>query len=94
MATGRGIAANNPLIAVTPGAPPASADLPESRSFLPFTASNLVLSTMKKAEADDSVILRAYDIEGKDTEAGLELVVPVTARGRSGRTSSRRREQP
>jgi alpha-mannosidase len=73
-----GIAANAPLIAVTPGAPPASAGLPESRSFLPFTASNLVLSTMKKAEADDSVILRAYDIEGKNTEAGLELVVPVT----------------
>jgi alpha-mannosidase len=57
--------------------------LPESRSFLPFSAPNLVLSTMKKAEADDSVVLRAYDIEGRDAETGLELVVPVKSAWRT-----------
>jgi alpha-mannosidase len=77
-----GIAANGPLIAVVPDTSPA-ADLPASRSFLPFVgaantgASNLVLSTMKKAETDDGVILRLYDIEGKDTEAAIELFAPV-----------------
>jgi len=78
-----GIAANSPLMAVVPAGPLAAAGLPESRSFLPFGAPNLVLSTMKKAEADDSVILRAYDIEGRDAETGLELVVPVEAAWRT-----------
>jgi alpha-mannosidase len=85
-----GIAANAPLIAVMAVPNPAGIDLPESRSFLPIGgdantagASNLVLSTMKKAEADDSVILRVYDIEGQNTEAGLELVVPVKRASRT-----------
>ena len=79
-----GISANSPLVAVAPAASP-GADLPESRSFLPFAGdagggpSNLVLSTMKKAEAGDAVVLRLYDIEGKDSEAGIELFVPVRA---------------
>jgi alpha-mannosidase len=32
---------------------------------------------MKKAENDDTVILRVYDIEGKDTETAVELLTPV-----------------
>ena len=32
---------------------------------------------MKKAENDDTVILRVYDIEGKDTETAVELIRPV-----------------
>jgi alpha-mannosidase len=72
-----GIAANDPLIAVMAAAAPAGADLPESRSFLPIAAPNLVLSTMKKAEADDSVIVRAYDIEGKNGETEIRLPVAV-----------------
>jgi alpha-mannosidase len=72
-----GIAPNEPLIAVVAPSAQSEANLLESWSFLPFSAPNLVLSTMKKAERDDSVILRLYDIEGKDTEAGIELFVPV-----------------
>jgi alpha-mannosidase len=72
-----GIAPNGPLIAVVaPGTGP-KADLPESRSFLPYSAPNVVLSTMKKAEQGDAVILRLYDIEGKDSEAGIGLFAPV-----------------
>jgi alpha-mannosidase len=78
-----GIAAASPLIAVRPPAARAEADLPEARSFLPFTASNLVLSTMKKAEIDDAVILRVYEIEGKDTEAAVELFVPAKTAART-----------
>jgi alpha-mannosidase len=78
-----GIAAASPLIAVRPPAARAGADLPEARSFLPFTASNLVLSTMKKAEIDDAVILRVYEIEGKDTEAAVELFVPAKTAART-----------
>jgi alpha-mannosidase len=74
-----GIAADNPLIAVgNPGIPSDPTDgLPESLSFLPFTASNLALATMKKAETDDAVIVRVYDIEGKDGETEIRLPVSV-----------------
>ncbi|HSA96870.1 MAG TPA: glycosyl hydrolase-related protein [Acidobacteriota bacterium] len=72
-----GIAPNDPLVAVVAPTPASRADLPESKSFLPFSAPNLVLSTMKKAETDDAVILRFYDIEGKDAEAAIELFAPV-----------------
>jgi alpha-mannosidase len=72
-----GIAANAPLVAVAATAAPASAGLPESKSFLPFQAPNLVLSTMKKAEKGDAVILRVYDIEGRDVETTAGLFVPL-----------------
>jgi alpha-mannosidase len=72
-----GIAAGSPLIVVGNPAAGPGADLPESRSFLPVSAPGVILSTMKKAENDDTVILRIYDIEGKDTEAAVELFAPV-----------------
>jgi alpha-mannosidase len=34
---------------------------------------------MKKAEADDAVIVRVYDIEGKDGETEIRLPVAVGA---------------
>ena len=74
----QGIQPNNPLIAIN--ALPktdAAASLPESMSFLSLSAPNVLVSTFKKAEDDDSVILRVYDIEGKDAEAALNLFVPL-----------------
>jgi alpha-mannosidase len=75
----QGIAANSPLIAaaipVTDAAP--ASRLPESMSFLPFTAPDLALATMKKAETDDAVIVRVYDIEGRDGETEIKLPVAV-----------------
>jgi alpha-mannosidase len=72
-----GIAANAPLITVAPSGYPIFPDLPESMSFLPFIDSNVILATMKKAETDDAVIVRAYDVEGKDGETEIRLPVPV-----------------
>jgi alpha-mannosidase len=46
-------------------------------SFLSLSAPNILVSTLKKAEDDDSVILRVYDIEGKDAEARLNLFFPL-----------------
>jgi alpha-mannosidase len=77
-----GIAANDPLIVIAPVEGP-KADLPESRSFLPYSGSNIVLSTMKKAEGEDAVILRIYDIEGKDGEATVDLFVPAAKAART-----------
>ena len=74
----QGIRPNNPLIAIN--AIPksdAAASLPESMSFVSLSAPNVLVSTLKKAEDDDSVILRVYDIEGKDAEASLGFFRPV-----------------
>jgi alpha-mannosidase len=75
----QGIQSNNPLIALVNPAAGAGASLPESTSFLSLSVPNVLVSTLKKAEDDDSVILRVYDIEGKDAEAGLNLFVAVKA---------------
>jgi alpha-mannosidase len=72
-----GIAAGNPLIVIAGPAPGPAAELPESKSFLPFLGQGIILSTMKKAETDDAVILRVYDVEGRDTEASVDIFCPV-----------------
>ena len=71
-----GIGANTPLLAVATNYYPFQG-LPESLGFLPFTAPNLALATMKKAETDDAVVVRVYDIEGKDGETEIRLPVAV-----------------
>ncbi len=45
--------------------------LPEKGSFFTFSAGNVLIGTIKKAEDDNSVILRCYDIEGKPAEVRL-----------------------
>jgi alpha-mannosidase len=51
--------------------------MPESMSFISVEEKNLILSTVKKCEDDDNVIVRCYDIEGKDSEAKLTISSPV-----------------
>jgi alpha-mannosidase len=46
-------------------------------SFLSLSAPNVLVSTLKKAEDGDAVILRVFDIEGRDAEAALKLFVPL-----------------
>jgi alpha-mannosidase len=74
----QGIQPNNPLVPINalPRAD-AAASLPESMSFISLSAPNVLVSTLKKAEDDDSVILRVYDIEGREAEAALNFFVPV-----------------
>lgn len=47
--------------------------LAESGSFINCTASNLIISAVKKCDDDQSLIIRCYDIEGRDTRAVLQL---------------------
>jgi alpha-mannosidase len=72
-----GIQANNPLLAVVGPGPGAAADLPEEMSFASVSADNVLISTIKKGEDDDSVIIRCYDLEGKGGPAELKLFVPA-----------------
>ena len=67
----RGNEYNNPLLAVLTDSHPGK--LPPSNSFARLTPSNLVLTTIKKAEDGDSWVIQWYDCAGQDSRAVLEL---------------------
>jgi len=68
-----GASANALLSAVfNPPAQP-SRTLPESRSFLTTGSDDVVLSTMKKGEDDESVVVRLYDANGVNATASVSL---------------------
>jgi alpha-mannosidase len=48
----------------------------ETMGFISVENKNLILSTIKKCDDDNNVILRCYDIEGKDTEAKISIFKP------------------
>jgi alpha-mannosidase len=74
----RGIQAKTPLFAVVNPEVSTHGTLPEEKSFFTVSAPNILVSTIKKGEDDDSVVLRLYEIEGKDTEVGLKAFFPVS----------------
>jgi len=49
----------------------AGATLPERYSFAGVDKENIVISTIKKNDNEDKIVLRCYDMEGKDTEPRL-----------------------
>lgn len=73
----QGIEANNPLFVVFNPAQASRASLPEEMSFFNISAGNVLISTIKKCEDDDSVIIRCFDIKGKDSEAQINLFFPI-----------------
>ena len=72
-----GIQANVPLSAVTEAPSGDLAILPEEMSFFEVSPGNALVSTIKKAEDDDSIIVRVYDIEGRDSELALRTFFPL-----------------
>lgn len=65
-----------PLMAVL-CSPSPSAYLPDSLSFASVAMPNVRISTIKKAEDDDSVIVRCYEVEGKPSAGQLRLFRPM-----------------
>jgi len=53
--------------------------LPEEYSFCSVAPSNVVVSTIKKCEDDDSVVVRYFDMEGKDSQAELRFFAPIAS---------------
>ena len=51
----------------------ARGELPTEYSFLKLSPHNLILSTLKKAEDSDGVILRFFETTGEVTQAEVEL---------------------
>jgi len=72
-----GIQANAPLLAVVNPASASFASLPEEQSFFSVSAPNVLISTIKKGEDDDSAVVRLFDIEGKDTDVTLNFIFPA-----------------
>lgn len=69
--------ANEPLEAVVNPVQTIGARLPEKESFVSINKKNVIITTMKKAEDDDGIILRFYEIEGKDTDLEFHFNQPV-----------------
>jgi alpha-mannosidase len=72
-----GIQASARLVPVVNPQSAAGASLPEEKSFFSVSAPNVLISTIKKAEDDDSVVVRLFDIEGKDAEVQLNSFFPA-----------------
>lgn len=66
-----GIQANHELIAVVGAIPAGNAELQSEMSFFSASAGNVIISTVKKAQDDNSVVARLHDIEGKDSKVTL-----------------------
>ena len=78
-----GVQANNPLIAVVnPKRNPARA-LSESLSFCRTDQDNVIISAFKKADDDNTVALRCYDILGRDGKADIGFFAPIAAAERT-----------
>lgn len=73
----QGIEANTPLLAVADISSDARAHLAESGSFLSIDSDASLLSTMKKAEDDNTVIVRVYNTTGMPTDCRVTLSTPV-----------------
>ena len=71
------MAANHPLQQVIGATPRGGATLPETTSFFTISEPNVLISTIKKGEDDNSVIVRLYDMEGRDSKPVLGCFLPI-----------------
>ena len=72
-----GAGANVPMVVVFSPTKVQGSSLPEQESFLSVDGENIAVSTMKKGEVDDSIILRVYDDEGKSHQVRLRYAMPI-----------------
>ena len=63
--------ANEKLLVVVNPTAYAIVNLPQERSFFTLDADNIIISTIKKAEDNQSIVLRMYDIKGINSEVNL-----------------------
>lgn len=72
-----GVAANAPVMVAFNPRPSGPPTLPEEKSFFSVAADNIVLSTMKKCEDDDAVVLRFYEDAGMNGTAKVRFATPL-----------------
>jgi alpha-mannosidase len=79
-----GIGANVPFFVVVeprtvgrgPGEPKGLPSFPEEMSFFKVSADNVLVSTIKKAEDDDSVVVRCYSVQGVEADVEIGSFAP------------------
>jgi alpha-mannosidase len=71
-----GTQSNQPLIATTVKRNGNSGSQPETLGFISAENPNLIISTVKKCDDDNEVIVRCYEMEGMDTDAKISLLIP------------------
>ncbi|MGA2269614.1 MAG: glycosyl hydrolase-related protein [Bryobacteraceae bacterium] len=74
-----GMAFNNPLLPVSVVDSLSAKSLPPSQSFCSLDRDNVVISALKKADGDASVLLRVYEIEGRPEEVTVNFLGTVPA---------------
>jgi alpha-mannosidase len=72
-----GIQSNSPLEVVAGTPKSKRPDLPEAMGFCSVSEPNVVVSAFKKAEDGNSIVLRAYDIEGRDTRPTFQVFFAI-----------------
>ena len=70
--------ANRPLFAFVSETTAKAPALPEQKSFCSVEPQNVIVSTIKKCDDDDNVILRCYEIQGKDCDASIQWFAPIS----------------
>jgi alpha-mannosidase len=69
-----GMAFSTPLIPVASANELSQKPLPPMRSFCSLDADNLVITALKKADRDDSIALRAFEIRGEIAESPVQFL--------------------
>jgi len=77
------VQANHRLTPVLSAPAAADASLPEMESFCELSSANVVLTTLKKCEDDDRIILRCVDMEGQDSRTAVRLFLPLASAKRT-----------
>jgi len=74
----QGISANYPLKLLQVYDTEKDAFLPEEKCFVNIDSENVIVSTLKKCEDDNNLILRAYEIKGKDVKTQFKFDFPMS----------------
>ncbi|WP_082063424.1 glycoside hydrolase family 38 N-terminal domain-containing protein [Draconibacterium sediminis] len=69
--------ANQPMDALVIMEKLQNGKLPDKYSFVKINSRNVIVSTIKKCEDDNNVVLRCYDIEGIDSDVKVDFFKPV-----------------
>jgi alpha-mannosidase len=69
-----GMAFNSPLIPVTSANELSQKPLPATRSFCFLDADNLIVTALKKADRDDSIVMRVFEIRGDGAKSPVQFL--------------------
>jgi len=69
-----GMALNTPLIPVVSANELSQKSLPPARSFCSLDADNLVVTALKKADKDEAIVLRVFEIRGDSAETPVQFL--------------------